>query len=144
MNKIIVPKLVYHGSPKRYLKLLPYTSSLLAGKEVVFAGDLWFAIACVQRWDDTEIITGTSDGKPFIREKHAGIFDHIYSIGGYVHTCKGTNFHTDDRLTDYEYISTKPVIPIKTEYIKDPLLKLDKLGVKIIYAKKKVSVINLL
>ena len=124
---------LYHGSPIAGIRsFTPLPSEVLNGESVVFAGERWMGVSCVNTWSDLDFIQGTSNGKPFMQEVYKNAFKTIYKTGGFLYTVPKSIFRHDHRICDYEYITTHAVSPTDEKYIADPILELTKLGVELI------------
>ncbi len=64
MNK--VPKVLYHGSKCKNLKILYPKVSELNKSKIVFAGEKWAALAFIGKWTDSDIIMGLHNNKPYL------------------------------------------------------------------------------
>ena len=126
------PNVLYHGSQTRNIKTLKlYESKILNNEKVIFAGDLWFAIAFCRNFNNRQIQIGLVNENPYIREGYYGALEEVYSGGGWLYTLPAKSFNHDGRLPLYEYISRVEVQPIKIEYIQRPLdILSNKLNVK--------------
>lgn len=126
---------IYHGSPLllSYIKNNP--SSLLGGRHVIFGSHFrWVAVSFCGKWADLDIIQGTINGVPYMKEKYKGAFYKVYKDGGYVYTLPKDSFTSDIRLTSFEKYSAFIILPIlNTEYISNPILELKNLGVNMLY-----------
>jgi len=130
-----MPKYLYHGSALGGLDTLePRPSRVIGNKKAVFATPKkWAAIAFAARWRDSDMEMGTTNGKPYLTEQHAGAFHKVYAKGGWLYTVENKGFKKDKRLMRIERVSKVPVKVIKKEYISDPLTELERLGVKLTY-----------
>ena len=59
--------------------------------------------------------------------------EKLYGDGGYLFTFKKEDFFTMEGLGNLEVITTKDIVPHKTEWIEDPLRELKKLGIKFVF-----------
>lgn len=73
--RTVIPRHMYHGSPRHDLPYLkPFPSTLTGGKDVVFATpEMWFALVCGTQARDGEIEFGYDGNTPFVRELQYGV-----------------------------------------------------------------------
>lgn len=132
-------KYVFHGSPFKDIRILkPKPSEVVNNESVVFAGSRWIAVSNVRRWNDSDIVQGVHNDRPYMQEVYKDAFNKVYNTGGYLYTLPGDTFRNDDRLGDYEFISSVEVKPIKMEYIAHPLKYMAAMGVTLIPYTKRI------
>ena len=122
---------LFHGTYSREaIKTLKLNTTNLSEHKVVFAGSLWVALCFTALWNDNTVSMGTVNNEPYLsiydKEVHKA-----FLRGGFIYQVSPETFFSDDRLTNFEFISKESVKPISNVFIKDSLSLLVELGVKV-------------
>jgi hypothetical protein len=140
---LIKDPIVYHGSPHGGLKTIhPSKSETVDNQSVVFAGERWLAVCSCGIWTDRDLEQGSINGVPYLLEKYADAFNKVYPTGGYLYFLSSHSFKYDPRIMDEAVISLSPVVVHKEEYIPDPLLELERLGVKLLKHGSRLTLLH--
>lgn len=116
---------LFHGSNIPSIKILEPKYSNLVKDNVVFAGELWAAIAYTGKWNDSTIQQGTINGIPYLKEMIPNAFADTFSNGGYLYVIPSKYFISLPCLTKFEKVSYKAVPILREIFIKEPLTILE-------------------
>lgn len=114
--------ILYHGSPKKLDKLVPVHSKLTQS-DVVYASQYLAVALCFacNLWTDEDIELGTYGDELYLEELKPGAFVKAFDASGWVYEVPKAGFENHPNLGNFEFVSTKVVVPTKVIQINNVL-----------------------